>query len=400
LNIRSTSRFLGLNRNTSVLLAAIVLIASGEEMWMRFVPKYLEMLGASALVIGGYDALKTLLGAAYAWPGGVVVDRLGHRRALTAFNLISIAGYLIVLAVPHWAAVLGGAFLFLAWTTLSLPATFTLVAGSLPADKHTMGIGVQSLVRRLPVIVGPIAGGILIDRFGIETGVRYGLLVSILLGGVALWLNQRIAIAPPAVMVPATGFRAALRQSDPRLVRLLWSDILIRFCERIPFAWVVIYAMDDLGVSASAVGVLIAVETIAAITCYLPAAWLADRYGKEPFVVATFIIFTAFPIALSVSTGFSSLALAFAVRGLKEFGEPARKALILSYAAPNAKGQAVGAYYLVRDGVVSLAAILGAYLWQIHPQVNFWGAAAVGAAGTILYITTAATLSSKLGSSR
>ena len=316
------------------------------------------------------------------------MDRLGHRRALTAFNSISIAGYLIVIAVPHWAAVLGGAFLFLAWTTLSLPATFTLIAGSLPADKHTMGIGVQSLVRRLPVIVGPVAGGVLIDRFGIETGVRYGLLASILLGCVALWLNQRIATAPPAIILPATGFRAALRHSDPRLVRLLWSDILIRFCERIPFAWVVIYAMDDLGVSASAVGILIAVETIAAITCYLPAAWLADRYGKEPFVVATFIIFTAFPIALSVSTGFSSLITAFAVRGLKEFGEPARKALILSYAAPNAKGQAVGAYYLIRDGVVSLAAVFGAYLWQINPQVNFWSAAAGGAAGTILYITT------------
>ena len=332
----------------------------------------------------------------YAWPGGILVDRLGHRRALSAFNLISIAGYLIVLTIPHWAAVLGGAFLFLAWTTLSLPATFTLIASSLPADKHAMGIGVQSLVRRLPVIVGPIAGGILIDRFGIETGVRYGLLASILLGGVALWLNQRITIARPTVLAPATGFREALRKSDPRLFRLLWSDILIRFCERIPFAWVVIYAMDDLGVSASAVGILIAVETIAAITCYLPAAWLADRYGKEPFVVATFIIFTAFPIALSVSTGFASLIIAFAVRGLKEFGEPARKALILSYAAPDAKGQAVGAYYLIRDGIVSLAAILGAYLWQINPQVNFWGAASLGAAGTVLYITTTQTLWSRL----
>jgi len=63
LNIRRTSHFLGLNRSTSVLLAAMVLIASGEEMWMRFVPKYLEVLGASAFLIGAYDALKTLLGA-------------------------------------------------------------------------------------------------------------------------------------------------------------------------------------------------------------------------------------------------------------------------------------------------------------------------------------------------
>jgi MFS family permease len=377
-----------LNPNTSVLLVSIVLIAAGEETWMRFVPKYLEVLGASAFVIGGYDGLKTLLGAVYAWPGGVIVDRFGYRTALTAFTVISIAGYLLVVAVPHWAAVVAGAFLFLAWSTLSLPATFTLVADSLPAGKHAMGIGVQSLVRRVPVIVGPIVGGMLIDRFGTIAGVRYGLLISILLGGLALWFQQRIADLTKTVNTDATGLWAALRRSDPRLVRLLWSDILIRFCERIPFAWVVIYAMNDLDVSASGVGILVAVEMVAAIACYLPASWLADRYGKEPFVVVTFIMFTAFPVALSLSTGFASLIVAFVVRGLKEFGEPARKALIVSYAAADSRGRAIGAYYLVRDSIVSLAALLGAFLWLINPKLNFWAAAAVGAFGTGIYVLT------------
>lgn len=355
---------------------------------MRFMPKYLEVLGAPVLAIGAYDGLKTFLGAVYAWPGGVTVDRFGHRAALTAFTLISIAGYLLVLAAPHWAAVLGGSFLFLAWTTLSLPATFTLVSASLPAGKHTMGIGVQSLVRRIPVIAGPVVGGVLIDRFGVVDGVRLGLLASVALGGLAVWLQQRIDI-PRAVSASGVyGLRQALRASDPRLKRLLWSDILIRVCERIPFAWIVIFAMNDVGVSASAVGVLIAIEMAAAIACYIPAAWLADRYGREPFVIATFTIFTAFPIALGLATGFASLAVAFAIRGLKEFGEPARKALILSYAAPQAKGTAVGAYYLVRDGVVSIGSLAGAWLWYLGPQVNFWTAAAVGAVGTVLYMAT------------
>ncbi len=388
IDLRSSVHFLGLNRNTSILLAAIVLIAAGEETWMRFVPKYLEVLGASTFFIGAYDALKTLLGAAYAWRGGRAVDRWGHRTALTAFTLISIAGYILLLAVPHWAVVLAGSFLFLAWSTLSLPATFTLVAQSLPPGKHAMGIGIQSLVRRIPVIGGPIVGGILMDRFGIANGVRYGLFASIVLAFAALWMQRRIETRSSARSAQTAGFWQALRDSDPRLKRLLWSDILVRFCERIPFAWVVIYAMDDVGVSASAVGTLIAIEMIAAILCYVPASSLADRYGKEPFVIATFVIFTAFPIALSFASSFPMLAAAFAVRGLKEFGEPARKALILTYAAEGAKGQAVGAYYLVRDGVVSGAALLGAYLWKFGPQVNFWTAAAIGALGTILYVAS------------
>jgi predicted MFS family arabinose efflux permease len=83
------------------------------------------------------------------------------------------------------------------------------------------------------------------------------------------------------------------------------------------------------------------------------------------------------------------LAVAFAVRGPKEFGEPARKALILAYAAEDAKGQAVGAYYLIRDTVVSGGAFLGAVLWRIGPQYNFWSAAAVGIVGTAVYVLSA-----------
>lgn len=126
---------------------------------MRFVPKYLEVLGASAFVIGLFDAVKTLLAAVYAYHGGVAVDRMGHRRALTAFTIASLCGYGVVLAVPTWAGVIAGMFLFLAWSNLSLPATFSIVAAHLPAGKHAMGIGVQSLIRRIPVIIGPVVGG-------------------------------------------------------------------------------------------------------------------------------------------------------------------------------------------------------------------------------------------------
>jgi MFS family permease len=107
---------LALKRNLVLLLVALVLIGSGEEMWMRFIPKYLQALGAGVLLIGLFDALKTLLGALYAWPGGVLSDRWGHRRALVLFNVLSVAGYALVALVPHWSAVLVGMFLFLAWS--------------------------------------------------------------------------------------------------------------------------------------------------------------------------------------------------------------------------------------------------------------------------------------------
>src|SRR6476646_8022593 len=102
--------FFALKRNLVILLVAILVIGAGEELWMRFVPKYLATLGAPALAIGLYDAVRTLLGAVYAYPGGVIVDRWGHRRAFLIFNIVSIVGYTLVLLIPRWATVIVGMF--------------------------------------------------------------------------------------------------------------------------------------------------------------------------------------------------------------------------------------------------------------------------------------------------
>ena len=171
--------FFGLKRNLVILLIAIFVIGAGEELWMRFVPKYLQAVGATVFVIGLYDALRTLLGAIYAYPGGVLADRWGHRHAFIIFNVVSIVGYALVLLIPNWAAVIAGMFLFLSWSCFSLPATFSLVGAALEANRHSMGMGVQSVIKRLPIMIAPIFGGIVDRSLRRYSGVRIALVVSI-----------------------------------------------------------------------------------------------------------------------------------------------------------------------------------------------------------------------------
>jgi len=394
---RQFAEFFGLKRNLVVLLIAIFVIGAGEELWMRFVPKYLQAVGATVFVIGLYDALRTLLGAIYAYPGGVLVDVWGHRRAFIIFNVVSIAGYALVLLVPHWAAVIAGMFLFLSWTCFSLPATFSLVGAALEANRHSMGVGVQSVIKRLPIMIAPIFGGMLIDRFGIINGVRIALVVSIFFSAITILVqrqlreetNDEARVAAATAAEPGRwNFWRTLREFNSPMRRLLLSDILIRFCERVPYAWVIIFAMDYIGVSGRQVGILTAIEMLAATVCIIPASHYADRHRREPFVIVTFIMFTLFPISLLLSRSFSALVVAFVIRGLKEFGDTSRKALIIGYSDADRRGQMVGTYYLVRDLIVSTGAILGAYLWKLGPGLNFVGAAALGAAGTIFYVKT------------
>jgi MFS family permease len=307
--------FFALKRNLVILLVAIFVIGAGEELWMRFIPKYLQAVGATVFIIGLYDALRTLLGAIYAYPGGVLVDRWGHRRAFIIFNLVSIVGYTLVLLVPSWAGVIAGMFLFLSWSCFSLPATFSLIGVTLEANRHSMGVGVQSVIKRLPIMIAPVFGGMLIDQFGIIAGVRLALIISIALSALTILVQRQLReetetlpvqgeLAPGTPQTERWNFWRTLRELNSPMRRLLLSDILIRFCERVPYAWVVIFAMDYIGVSAQQVGVLIGIEMLAAMLCIIPASHYADRYRREPFVIVTFIMFTLFPISLLVSRSF------------------------------------------------------------------------------------------------
>ena len=101
----------------------------------------------------------------------------------------------------------------------------------------------------------------------------------------------------------------------------------------------------------------------------------------------TFGFFTLFPLMLWMSGSFAMLLFAFAIRGLKEFGDTSRKALIIGYCAPERRGQMIGAYYLVRDLLVSAAALIGAYLWQLGPAAEFPpGPPPSGLGGTVCYL--------------
>ena len=386
------SGFLALRRNTSLLLVALVLAGTGEKLWLGFAPKYIETLGGGVLIIGLFDALQTLLGAVYAYPGGWLTDHWGQRKSLLLFSGISLAGYVLVLLWPHWLALLGGSFLFLAWSALSLPATFSIVATSLEKHRHTMGIGVQSLIRRVPMMLGPLLGGWLLTRFGWTDGVRYALLLCIgmsLLTAAFQWFMFEPEVGGADLRVsqatqprrPTTTLPGVVKTFTPALRELLVSDILIRFCERIPYAFIILWAMDAGGLTAQQFGWLVAFEMVTAMLCYIPVAHLADKYGRRPFVLVTFVFFTLFPLTLLFAHDFKWLALAFVVRGLKEFGEPARKALIIGEAAPELRARTYGAYYLIRDCTVTTGSFLGAWLWHLSPQANFLGAAVCGALG-------------------
>ncbi|MDR3754656.1 MAG: MFS transporter [Terracidiphilus sp.] len=384
---------LGLRRSIVGMLSMVILVGMGEKMSERFLPIYLIALGSGMFWPGVLNAVNNLVGALYAYPGGWLAERIGVKRSLLVFNLIAIAGYAIVFLIPLWQAVMFASLLFLSWTAISLPATMGLISATLPTNKQVMGVSMHSLTRRLPMALGPIVGGIFIDHWGPVKGVRLAFLGAIIMAVIAL-VMQQILIAEdqrPSDSPMDNNPWHLLRGFSPQLKNLFAADVLIRFCEQIPYAYVVLWCMRQVAgyrtahVTATQFGILTAVEMATAVAIYLPVAKMADKSSKKPFVVITFINFALFPLVLFYSRTFSMLVVAFALRGLKEFGEPTRKALIMQLAPKDRKAGSFGAYYLFRDSVVALAAFAGAYLWTLNPAINLWSAFAFGMGGAIWF---------------
>jgi MFS family permease len=378
---------LPLDRTVTAAAVATGLMALGEQLWRRFLPKYLEALGAPVVAIGVYGSTNDLLDALYQYPGGWLGDRYGCRRALLVLVVVAAVGYAIMAVASAWPLVLAGLVFAIAWSSMANPSLFAMIGDALPRERRAFGFAVQSILKRVPIAVAPTLGGLLIAAYGVERGVRLGLVSAIGLAGLTFVVLRSVRLTPPAPM-PATNLRGVWAGLPMPLRHLLLSDVFIRICEGMVDVFLVLFALNVVGISAPEFGLLIAVQMTTSILCYLPAARLADRVGRKPFVIATFLAFALFPLTVVAARSFTGLVLAFVVAGLREVGEPARKAFIVDLVPPNARGRSIGVYYLARSLAITPAATVGGLLWGRSPALPFVVAGAIGLVGTMLFALT------------
>ena len=291
---------LGLERSVVAISAATFLLALGENLWKRFVPKYLEALGAPVTAIGLFGSFQDLLDGVY---------QCAH------------------------------------------------------------------------------LGGVAIAAYGPVGGVRLGLALTVVLAVLTLGAVWRVNI-PVARDAAPTNVLGVWRSLPTPLRWLLASDIFIRTCEGLVDVFLVLYVTNIIGITAPQFGALIAVQAATSIISYLPAAVVADRIGRKPFVIATFVAFAAFPIAVVLAHDIPTLLVAFVVGGLREVGEPARKAMIVDLVPPQVRARSIGLYYLMRSVAIAPAAFTGGLLWSLAPAVPFWMAGLIGLMGVAVFAVT------------
>src|SRR5690349_11482842 len=378
--------YLGIERNVAAASGSIFLVGLGEELWKKFLPKYLESLGASVAVVGLFGTAEDFFDALYQYPGGWLADYWGRGKAFLTFLAATVVGYLIYLFSPAWPYLFLGLAFVMVWQTMASPTIFATIADALPKDRHAMGFTVYSVLKRIPVVISPLVGGAIMGAVGLARGVRIGLLITLVLAvcAAALLFSLRL----PAGAKDAVRIGGIWDSFHPTLKRLLASDIVIRLCEGMADIFVVLYVTNISRATLPEYGLLVAIQLLSSILIYVPSAKLAERIGRKPLVVATFLCFAFYPVAVILVHNFTGLVLAFILGGLREIGEPSRKAMIVGFAQQQLRARTVGLYYLVRSLSITPASVIGGLLWKVQPETPFVTAGIIGLVGTLLFALT------------
>lgn len=400
--------WLGLNRATLAVLAVIGCLGLSEELWSNFLSIHLKTqaaaTGAAHAVLSAAKYMgviafgKNLLeGFAYII-GGTVAHRLGARWALAVSSVPMALGFGVMLSTREPWAIAIGALLMTNWEPMSVPATFDVVGSEVRKERRTIAFAVQSIQKRLPKMIGPALGGLALGAVG------YWLNLTLAIGCLALAVIVQLALTrqmkPKAepVMVP---LREIMRTMPKDLRQLLGAEIFIRWGDWFARDFAVLYVVSVLverwgwteRAAVETSGFLLAIMATTALATYVPMAkWIDRSPSPKPFIGLTFLLFSLFPICLVVlpracaALGLPvmlGLVLTYVLNGLRELGEPARKALISGGFPPNVRARAIGLYWGLRAFAFCPAPLVAAWLWsRIGADATFMIGGCIGLAGT------------------
>ncbi|MDP1672124.1 MAG: MFS transporter [Burkholderiales bacterium] len=300
-------------------------------------------LGAPQIMLGVIVALYSLCPMLLALYAGKLSDRLGVRWPLALGSLgialaLLLPGLMPSLNMLYLSALLiGFSFVFYNVSVQSLVGTLSSV------DARTRNFSNLSMMIASGGVLGPLIAGLAIDSFGHAAGYLCIAVLPVVSAAILFRAGRGLAALSggKSKNEEAGGYAVGLLGNVPLRRTLITSGIILTAIDLFQF-YMPIYG-HAIGLSASAIGMVLAMFAAAAFLVRIILPQIVSRFGEEQVLVSSIFIaagtYLLFPLVESVLL---LAAIAFLLGLGTGCGQPLTLMMIYARAPEGRTGEALG----------------------------------------------------------
>ena len=287
------------------------------------------------ILVASYYACPLLLSLT----AGSMGDRLGPQRPLLLSAACGTAG----LVIPYFWHTLPALFIGGAMSGLSFAFFLVIVqnlVGVLSApDKRAQNFSNFSLVGATSNFIGPLVAGFSIDNFGYPAACITAAVLALATGIIVILWGR---LLPGASTRAAAKTRIVDTLRDPAIVRILAIGSLVQLGTDLFQFYIPVYGVS-IGLSASAIGTLLATFAAASFVVRFGLSRLIARLGTDRLLAYSFFIAGVGFVLVPLFQSAVMLGLVSFIFGLGTgCGQPIATMMMFSRSTEGRSGEALG----------------------------------------------------------
>lgn len=370
----------------AVYLPALV-FAISRGLLIPVMPLFVRSFDVSYALVGlvlAAESVGTLLSD---MPAGVLIRRMGHKRAMLLGAAFSVVGALAMFWAENLAWVIFFRLLSGAGSALWGISRHAYIADLVQIQRRGRSIAVMGGIGRIGAFVGPALGGLVGAQFGLRAPfLVYALLGLLGVAAVLFWVRGDEEERGGQQEVEHASLWSVFRSNMRPLLTAGSGQLCAQLIRAARHIIIPLYASDILGLDVSTVGVIISISSAIDMLMFYPAGVIMDRFGRKFAYVPSFTLQAVGMAMIPMTETYLGLQLVALFIGLGNgLGSGTMMTLGADLAPARSRGEFLGLWRFIGDaGSAAGPVFIGSIAEVLGLVIAPWGVAFMGLAGAAI----------------
>jgi len=381
------ARFLFQNKTFVVVWLALFVSIAGIAMVSPLLSVFAQDMGASGIWLGlafsGF-AISQI-------PLMLIISRLSDRFGKRVFLWLGLLTFAIAAAGYFWSPTYKELVFFRVFSgvgsAMVIPTAYAYVGELSPRGHEGRYMGLFNIAMIAGFGIGPMLGGIVYDRLGMDaTFISMGILSS--LGAVVAFFflpGRKSSLPAEAHRDVSTPYAVMLKDNTIR--GIITFQLVMGLSYGAVVAFLGIFMTSELGTNLTLVGIVMSVRAIQNGMLAYPFGWLSDRMNRVTLASVGLLVVGACTLFIPWAGSFALLVVVFVILGTFEsMASPSINAITVEKGRVLGMGSVMGVFNTAMSAGLLIGALAGGAIDDSYGTAWVFRYAAIFAfAGVVMF---------------